>query len=114
MRMNATSCAALISVLSIGLLASSGQSYASNFSGENRYYETHEQRQCRRKVKRLIRKEAKGNPIVARDGRRVLRREDVRELPCELRRELVKQALRPHTYLPQVAFSEADDPSQLF
>jgi hypothetical protein len=46
--------------------------------------------------------------------RRVAVRQDVRRLPAPLKARLVELAGRPHTFLPITAFSEADDPSQLF
>ena len=49
-----------------------------------------------------------------RDGERVANRGDVRHLPRPLKRRLVQLANRPHTFLPITAFSEADQPSQLF
>ncbi|MGH8515811.1 MAG: hypothetical protein ACREV8_18085, partial [Gammaproteobacteria bacterium] len=41
-------------------------------------------------------------------------RGDIRPLPRPLRERLVRMARRPHTFLPITAFSEADQPSQLF
>ena len=41
-------------------------------------------------------------------------RGDIRPLPRPLRQRLVRMARRPHTFLPIIAFSEADQPSQLF
>lgn len=41
-------------------------------------------------------------------------RGDIRPLPRPLRKRLVGMARRPHTFLPITAFSEADQPSQLF
>jgi len=54
--------------------------------------------------------------VYARNGerQRVMNREDVRDLPRPLRERLGKLAARPHTFEPMRAFSEADDPSQLF
>lgn len=44
---------------------------------------------------------------------RFLEREDIRDLPLQLQVSLLELVARPHTYEPQTAFSEADDPSQL-
>jgi hypothetical protein len=41
-------------------------------------------------------------------------RGDIRFLPGPLKKRLIKLAARPHTFEPITAFSEADDPSQLF
>ena len=41
-------------------------------------------------------------------------RGDIRFLPAPLQDRLVELARRPHSYLPLTAFSEADEPSQLF
>lgn len=48
------------------------------------------------------------------DRENVLKREDVRSLPDELRNRLGDLAERPHSTLPITAFAEADTPSQLF
>jgi hypothetical protein len=45
---------------------------------------------------------------------RVAARRDVRRLPKPLKARLVELAGRPATFVPQTAFAEADDPSQLF
>ncbi len=45
---------------------------------------------------------------------RFAQRGDIKPLPLPLKRRLIRQAKRPHTFLPITAFSEADDPSQLF
>jgi len=49
-----------------------------------------------------------------REIRDFLRRGDIRSLPAPLKLRLLEQAVRPHSYLPLTAFSEADSPSQLF
>ncbi len=41
-------------------------------------------------------------------------RGDIQPLPRPLKRRLIRIARRPHSFLPITAFSEADDPSQLF
>ncbi len=41
-------------------------------------------------------------------------RRDIRSLPGALKNRLLEIARRPHTFRPITAFSEADDPSQLF
>jgi hypothetical protein len=51
-----------------------------------------------------------GNSIAAQ----LLQRSDVKFLPAPLRERLIELAERPTTFPPQIAFSEADDPSQLF
>lgn len=43
----------------------------------------------------------------------IANRNDIRFLPAPLRERIVEMAKRPHTYLPQIAFSEADTRSQL-
>ncbi|MCH9699009.1 MAG: hypothetical protein K0U68_12980 [Gammaproteobacteria bacterium] len=43
----------------------------------------------------------------------VSRRGDIRNLPTPLFKRLLEMTSRPHSYLPQTAFAEADDPSQL-
>lgn len=48
------------------------------------------------------------------DREDVLKREDVRNLPDELKNRLGDLAERPHSALPITAFAEADTPSQLF
>ena len=50
---------------------------------------------------------------IRRDVFTVLRRGDVRNLPLPLYKRMLELAARPHTYLPQIAFAEADDASQL-
>jgi len=54
------------------------------------------------------------NPNAAQDMGTVRDRGDVRRLPALLRDRLVQMAGRPHTFLPIQAYSEADQPSQLF
>jgi hypothetical protein len=44
----------------------------------------------------------------------IQRRGDIKFLPAPLKDRLVELARRPHSYLPLTAFSEADEPSQLF
>src|SRR5262245_3887263 len=48
------------------------------------------------------------------DTREFARRGDIRRLPPLLKARLIEIAARPHSFLPITAFSEADDPSQLF
>ncbi len=48
------------------------------------------------------------------DTRRFARRGDIRRLPPLLKVRLIELAARPNTFDPITAFSEADDPSQLF
>ena len=48
------------------------------------------------------------------DTRNFAQRGDIRRLPPLLKAQLIEIAARPHTFLPITAFSEADDPSQLF
>ncbi|HXI92153.1 MAG TPA: hypothetical protein VNO24_19215 [Blastocatellia bacterium] len=48
------------------------------------------------------------------DQETVRQRKDVRHLPDPLKARLVELAGRPHTFVPMQAFSEADNPSQLF
>ncbi|HKQ33016.1 MAG TPA: hypothetical protein VJV40_07410, partial [Thermodesulfobacteriota bacterium] len=48
------------------------------------------------------------------DREDVLKREDVKNLPDELKNRLGDLAERPHSALPITAFAEADTPSQLF
>jgi len=48
------------------------------------------------------------------DTREFARRGDIRRLPPLLKTRLIEMAARPHSFLPITAFSEADDPSQLF
>lgn len=50
---------------------------------------------------------------IRRDVLSVASRDDVRQLPLPLYKRLLELAARPHTYLPQTAFAEADDASQL-
>ncbi|MEE9345825.1 MAG: hypothetical protein V3U88_09500, partial [Methylococcales bacterium] len=50
---------------------------------------------------------------IRRDVFTVLRRGDVRNLPLPLYKRMLELAARPHTYLPQTAFAEADGASQL-
>src|SRR5215510_3773655 len=49
-----------------------------------------------------------------RELREFIRRGDIRQLPPLLKERLLELAVRPHTFLPITAFSEADEPSQLF
>ena len=49
-----------------------------------------------------------------RELREFIRRGDIRQLPPLLKGRLLELAARPHTFLPITAFSEADEPSQLF
>jgi hypothetical protein len=44
----------------------------------------------------------------------VRERGDIKFLPAPLQDRLVELAQRPHSYLPLTAFSEANEPSQLF
>ncbi|MGH9874416.1 MAG: hypothetical protein ACRD9S_18330 [Pyrinomonadaceae bacterium] len=53
-------------------------------------------------------------PRPRRDTRRFTRRGDIRRLPPLLKVRLIELAARPNTFDPITAFSEADDPSQLF
>jgi hypothetical protein len=48
------------------------------------------------------------------DTRNFAQRGDIRSLPAALKARLIEIASRPHSFLPITAFSEADDPSQLF
>jgi len=48
------------------------------------------------------------------DTREFAQRGDIRHLPPQLKAQLIEIAARPHSFLPITAFSEADDPSQLF
>src|SRR5688572_12626725 len=41
-------------------------------------------------------------------------RGDIKFLPAPLQDRLLELARRPHSFLPLTAFSEADEPSQLF
>ena len=54
------------------------------------------------------------NPRAARDMETVANRDDIRQLPVELKARLIQLAGRPHSVLPVQAFAEADQPSQLF
>jgi hypothetical protein len=51
---------------------------------------------------------------VTQDQQKVAHREDVVNLPDELKDRLVELAGRPHTYPPLTVFAEAPSPSQLF
>ncbi len=53
-------------------------------------------------------------PKPKRDGTKVAKRGDVRELPSPLKNRIIEIAERPGTFEPITAFSEADAPSQLF
>jgi hypothetical protein len=48
------------------------------------------------------------------DTNKFAKRADIRQLPPPLKARLIELAARPHTFEPITAFSEADDPSQLF
>lgn len=48
------------------------------------------------------------------EGGSLRNRGDIRHLPERLQNRLVRIARRPHTFLPITAFSEAEQPSQLF
>ncbi len=69
-----------------------------------------------RAIKRFIREQALAGAErgFVRAALQVAFRPDVRNLPLPLRLRLVEIAIRPHTSVSQIAFSEADDPSQLF
>jgi len=54
------------------------------------------------------------NTHAQRDMSTVAVRGDIKSLPLDLRRRLVRLAGRPHSTLPIQAFAEADSPSQLF
>jgi hypothetical protein len=54
------------------------------------------------------------NPQAASDVVTVSARADVASLPAALKERLVDLAGRPHTFLPQQAFAEADSASRLF
>jgi hypothetical protein len=54
------------------------------------------------------------NPNAADDRLTVAKRGDVANLPKPLKDQLIRLADRPHSILPMQAFSEADQPSQLF
>ena len=54
------------------------------------------------------------NPNAAADMATVASRGDVAFLPTPLKNRLVQLAGRPHTFLPQQAYAEAPNPSQLF
>jgi len=49
-----------------------------------------------------------------RDAIKLVRRGDIRFLPDDLQARLIDLFDRPNTYGPMIAFSEADDPSELF
>ena len=69
------------------------------------------ERRARQAERRATRAERR---LQQNEIRRVRNREDIRPLPDPLRERLIEMAKQPHTYVPQIAFSEADDPSQLF
>jgi hypothetical protein len=54
------------------------------------------------------------NTRAARDREEVANRDDIRQLPADLKERLIQLAGRPHSVLPVQAFAEADQPSQLF
>jgi len=61
--------------------------------------------------------QAVGDPEQRQDKqelREFRNRGDIQPLPTPLKRRLIQIARRPHSFLPITAFSEADEPSQLF
>jgi hypothetical protein len=54
------------------------------------------------------------NPNGDEEAQRLLNRQDVVNLPAELKETLARMTRRPHTYAPLRVFAEADEPSQLF
>ena len=74
-----------------------------------------EVRQAERRVRQAERRANRAERRLQQDEvQRVRNRDDIRPLPDPLRDRLIELARRPHTYVPQTAFSEADDPSLLF
>lgn len=90
---------------------------AENFKqsgSENRSENIINKFQRKRVIRQVINQAPEGDlRAIRRDVIRVALREDVRNLPLPLYKRLLELAARPHTFLPSIAFSEADDASQL-
>lgn len=112
----------LTALLVFGTLPAQSQSpnrSSENQRAESRSIDKRNARQRRaenRALWRLIYR-ARRNGLDLRSTREALevaRRGDLVNAPFPVRKQLVQQTIRPHTYPPQITFAEADEASQLF